>query len=84
MTADVHSVLLVSKDSKIISTITTMLMAPVFEVTTPIALGKTGIGFLYFSSNNPSAPNFSLSFSYINFLPIFSFQILESCVLQVL
>ena len=32
MTADVHSVLLVSKDSKIISSITTMLMAPIFEV----------------------------------------------------
>lgn len=32
MTADVHSVLLVSKDSKIISSITNMLMAPIFEV----------------------------------------------------
>lgn len=33
MTADIHSVLLVSKDSKILATISAMLVPPIFEVT---------------------------------------------------
>ena len=51
--------------------IISLIAAPVLAVITPILSGYLGIGFLYFSSNNPSLANCFFNFSNAtNKLPI--------------